>query len=106
MKLSEIFTQNSGEDISIEVYVSTAEEGKPVHKRVSLKIAEGSNIKQLLDALDREKVVGKNFFKKLIKSGKFFTLLVNEKRVNVPDGLEQELYDNDKVALITPMAGG
>lgn len=106
MKLNEIFTRNSDGDISVEVYISTAEEGKPVHKRTLLKIAEGSTVGQLLDELDNKKVIGKNFFKKLLKSGKFFTLLVNEKRINVPDGLEQKLADNDKVALITPMAGG
>lgn len=106
MKLSEIFTRSSDKTINVEVYISTAEEGKPIHKRISLELMEGSTVEQLLDELDRKKVIGKNFFKKLVKSGKFFTLLVNDKRVDMPDGLEQKLSNNDKVALITPMAGG
>jgi len=106
MKLNEMFTRKNSREIDVEVYVSTAEEGRPVHKRIALKLPEGTTIQDLLDELDKEKIVGKGFFKKLVKSGKFFTLLVDEKRVNLPDGLEQKLVDNCKVALITPMAGG
>jgi len=101
-----MFTRKGESEINVEVYISTAEEGKPVHKRLVVALPEGSSVGDLLDALDRKKVVGKNFFKKLLKSGKFFTLLIGGKRVDIPDGLSQGMASGDKVALITPMAGG
>jgi len=101
-----MFTRKAEGSVEIEVYISTAEEGKPVHKSLVVSMPEGSTIHDLLNELDRRKVIGKNFFKKLLKSGKFFTLLVGGKRVDVPDGLQQKLAAGEKVALITPMAGG
>ena len=106
MKLSELFTRKNKGTLKIEVYISTADSGKPIHLRLNLNVPEGSTLNDPLRLLDRKKVVGKNFFKKLIKSGKFFTLLVGGERINIPDGLKRQVCESDKIAIITPMAGG
>ncbi|HDH97011.1 MAG TPA: hypothetical protein ENF73_04725 [Proteobacteria bacterium] len=101
-----MFTRRREPGFDVEVYISTAEEGKPVHKRVVVSVPEGASVEDLLNILDKERAIGKNFFRKLLKSGKFFTLLVGDKRIDIPDGLNHRISAGDRVALITPMAGG
>ncbi len=70
---------------------------------------EAANIRELLELL--KQTYGKRFADTVIDEDtgelkRFYQCMVNGKRIELLDGYETELNDNDSVALFPPVGGG
>ena len=92
--------------MSIELNLSLVIDGKPEHKSLVKEYVSGETVAAFFERMDRERLQGRKFFKRLFASKKFLTLLHNGKRLDIPDGLNPTLSDGDQISLLVPMAGG
>lgn len=76
---------------------------------IKSKEMEAENIQDLLEAL--KTTFGDRFTNTVIDSGtgklkQFYSCMVNGKRIELLDGYDTKLSDNDAVALFPPVGGG
>lgn len=70
---------------------------------------DANTIRELLDTL--QATYGERFTETVIDPGtgnlkQFFSCMINGKRIELLDGYDTELEDNDAVALFPPVGGG
>lgn len=71
--------------------------------------AEGLHtVRDLFNSADRQKLMGRRFFKKLLGRGKrhALTLLLNGRRLDIPADLDSPVSEGDEVNLLMPLVGG
>jgi len=66
----------------------------------------GLTLGQVLDALDKNRKMGKKFFKRLLKSERPPTILLNGMRIDLPEGLETKVDEGAELSIVSPIAGG
>jgi len=92
--------------MAIELHLSLVVDGRPEHRSLEKEYITGETVAAFFKRMDREKIQGRKFFKKLFASKRFLTLLVNGTRLEIPGGMDAQLTDGDQISLLVPMIGG
>ena len=92
--------------MKIEVKVALLHKGRIVHRQSDVDLSEDASLADLFKALDRARLVGRNYFKRLAGSPRPPTLLRNGDRVDLSGDLTIRLCDGDEISVISPFSGG
>jgi len=92
--------------LKVEVKVALLHKGRIVHRQRDVELREGASLADLFKALDRAKLVGRSYFKRLATSPRPPTLLRNGDRIDLPGDLTALLSDGDEISIISPFSGG
>jgi len=94
--------------VPITLNTSVLVNAKIEHGTFELDATGLSTVRDLLARADREKLMGRRFFKRLLGRGKrnALTLLHNGRRLDIPGDLGRPVADGDEVSLLMPLVGG
>jgi len=91
--------------VKVKVTAGIFVDGKNVTEEMEIGLEKRASIRDLFRCLDRQEKFPPGTFKKLMKDPGI-TLLLNGKRLSVPEDLDTELKDGDEVTIISSVAGG
>ncbi|MDP8256864.1 MAG: MoaD/ThiS family protein [Candidatus Alcyoniella australis] len=94
--------------MAVKLNVSLIVAARMDHRSFELPADGVNSVQQLFDFADKQKLLGRKFFKRLFakhKSG-VLTVLHNGRRLKLPDELAQPVADGDEITLLTPTMGG
>ncbi len=97
MSLFSRFLKSEEKKINVNVRLACIINTKPVNEHLTLEIAEKSNLKTLIRAVESR--INENI-------SPSFTILVNGERILLPEGNKRILQDGDNVSILSPIAGG
>jgi molybdopterin converting factor small subunit len=94
--------------MSIALHAAVIVGAKIAHGDFTLDADGVTTINDLFKLADKQQLMGKRFFKKLLARHKRMTLTVlhNGQRLNLPKDLKNSIADGDELDVITPLAGG
>jgi len=92
--------------LQISVKVALLYKGRIIHRQRDVDLHEDASLADLFKALDRAKLVGRSYFKRLAGSPRPPTLLRNGDRVDLPGDLTIRLCEGDEISVISPFSGG
>ena len=92
--------------MNITVTVALLHKGRILNRRKEIELKEGATLGDLFKALDREKLVERSYFKRLVRSPRPPALLRNGDRLGLPGDLSVTLDDGDAISVVSPFAGG
>ncbi|MCQ8902664.1 MAG: MoaD/ThiS family protein [Methanothrix sp.] len=76
-------------------------------REISLEIEEGSNVSDLIERLCRIKPGFRDaVFSETGELRDYVIIMLNRRRLDMPEDLNSPLSDNDEVAIFPPVAGG
>jgi len=79
--------------------------GQPLNKMFEEPYADNDTPVRVLARLDKKKVLGRNFFRRLVKKGDA-TFLLNGDRLNMPEASDTHLKEGDEISVLSAIAGG
>lgn len=92
--------------MKIKVRVAGFILGNTVNEAFEEEVAEGTSIKQLFRALDKERRLKKGFFTELLSLPRPPSILLNGDRVVPSQDADKVLNNEDEIAILSPIAGG
>ena len=94
--------------MAITLHATVIANARMEHKTFEIPADGLTSVKDLLDRADRDKLMGRRFFKKLMGRRKMcaITVLHNGARLDLPADLEGAVADGDEVTIMTPTVGG
>lgn len=76
-------------------------------REMTVEIGDGSRVSDLINHLCEIKPeLGGAIFSDTGELRDYFVIMLNRRRLDVPEDLESPLSDNDEVAIFPPVAGG
>jgi len=91
--------------MAIRVRVAGLFLGRPLNKTFEEPLTGDDTPRKVFVRLDRKKVLGRNFFKSVVKKGDA-TFLLNGDRLNMPEASDNPLHDGDEISVLSAIAGG
>lgn len=92
--------------VSIHFKLAGFVDRKMITAEFDLDVPEGSSIKDLFGLVDKSKKTPPKVMKKIMKSIRPPTIMVNGGALDLPEELTRRLAAGDEVAVMTPIAGG
>jgi len=94
--------------MTIALHAAVINGAKIEHGDFELGADGVTTVKDLFNAADKQQLMGKRFFKKLLGRHKriSLTILLNGQRLNLPKDLKNPIADGDEVDILTPLVGG
>ncbi len=91
--------------MAIRIRVTGVFVGEPTNTTYETPFREGDTPKKVFARLDKEKALGRKFFKRVLKDGQA-TFLLNGDRLEIPEALSEPLSDGDEISVLSAIAGG
>jgi len=91
--------------MAIRVRVAGLFLGRPLNKAFEEPLLGGDTPRKVLVRLDKKRVLGRNFFKRVLKRGNA-TFLLNGDRLTMPESSDKPLADGDEISVLSAIAGG
>ena len=79
--------------------------GRPLNETFEEPLVQNDTPKNVLERLDKKKVLGRKFFRGLIKRGSA-TFLLNGDRLDLSEAADTHLKEDDEISVISVIAGG
>jgi molybdopterin converting factor small subunit len=89
----------------ISIKVAGVFSGAPLNKSLQEPYFQGDTVKRVLERLDKRKVLGRRFFKQVMKQGRAVFLL-NGDRLELPGSRTKPLNAGDEISVLSAIAGG
>ncbi len=80
--------------------------GEAITEAFDDEVPGGLKLGQVFDAIDKNRRMGKKFFKRLLKAERPPTILLNGMRIDLPEGLETKVGEGSELSIVSPIAGG
>ena len=91
--------------MTIRVRVTGVFLGDPLNETFEEPSSKDDTPERVFARLDRRKVLGRKFFRRLAKSGRA-TFLLNGDRLEIPELSSKPLCDGDEISVLSAIAGG
>ncbi len=91
--------------MGIKVRVAGLFGGSPLNEAFEEAFRQDDTPRKIFARLDKRKVLGRKFFSRVIKDGRG-TVLLNGKRLDALEALDERLSDGDEISVVSAIAGG
>ena len=91
--------------MGIHIRVAGVFGGTPLNETFEEPVKKNDTPKKILARLDKKKVMGRKFFRGVVKGGRA-TLLLNGERLDSSKAMDKTLADGDEISIISAIAGG